>query len=117
MKWGASQLFLFSFFCSQCDQRAFIVFIICPFTAMKNCPIVPTKFTKVGNTYSQILNKPSQNCQRHFSSYQSGEISPNLVILSVALLALDDDDDEDGDLDSRLEKDMLILLSTDLNLW
>ena len=23
-----------------CDQMAFIVFIICPFTAVKNCPIV-----------------------------------------------------------------------------
>ena len=66
-------------FVIQCgDEIAFIVFIICLFTTMKNCPIV---FTKVGNTFCQILNKPSQNCQRHFILCQSGEISPNLVTL------------------------------------
>ena len=36
----------------QCDQMAFTVFIICPFTTMKNCPIE----YKIGNNCCQILN-------------------------------------------------------------
>ena len=40
-----------------------------------------TKFTKASNNFCQILNKPSENRQRHFSLCQSGEISPNLVTL------------------------------------
>ena len=30
----------------QCDQMAFIVFIICPFTGLKNCPKSVTIFAK-----------------------------------------------------------------------
>ena len=57
----------------QCDQMAFTVLIIRPFTTQKNCKLV-TEITKVGNKFGQILNKPSQNCQKYFSLCQRGKI-------------------------------------------
>ena len=39
------------------------------------------KCTKVDQTFCQILNKVSKNCQRLLKSCQSGEISPNLATL------------------------------------
>ena len=42
-------------------------------------------FAKVRLTFSQILNKPSKICPRLLKLCQSGEISPNLVTLFVAI--------------------------------
>ena len=42
-----------------------------------------TKFVKIGLEVCQIQNKLSKNCQRLKRICQSGEISPNLVTLSI----------------------------------
>ena len=44
-----------------------------------------TKFTKEGSKFCVILNVPSKLCQRLVRFCQSGEISPNLVSLALAL--------------------------------
>ena len=57
-----------------------VVFIICPFSAMKISPII-SKIAKVDSAFCQIGNKLSKICQRLANFCKRGEISPNLVTL------------------------------------
>ena len=66
----------------QCDQMAFIVFIIGTLTTMKNCPIV----YKIYQSLEQFLPNTKQTLIKlpmTFSLCKSGEISPNLVSLDL----------------------------------
>ena len=42
-----------------------------------------TKFARVGSKFCQIVNELWKNCPRLLRFYQSGEIWPNLVALTV----------------------------------
>ena len=58
-------------------------FIIWPFKTIKVC-YFDELFAKLGWQFCQILNEPSNNCQRVLKFCQNGEISPNFVTLVLS---------------------------------
>ena len=59
------------------------------------------KFAQVGSAFCQIRNKLSKFCQRLINFCQSGEFSPNLVSLVVALGRTPIDEEDNADSNSE----------------